>query len=68
MYIQEKDSQLLNNNSITAKSNIRIVYGKEMLNPVQFVPSVSETIKKYIEEQFATPKSKKKQVPTPTSQ
>lgn len=60
MYIQ--DNQQLNNNSITAKSNIRIVYGKEILNPIQFVPSVSQTIKKYIEDQFATSKSSMKKV------
>lgn len=62
MYSQEKDNQQLNNNLITAQSSIRIVYGKEMLNPVQLVPSVSETIKKYIEDQFATPNSSNKKV------
>jgi hypothetical protein len=34
--------------------NIKIVYGRDILKPIESIPPVSQTIEKYIKSRFAT--------------
>lgn len=46
--------KLNENDNLNTPINVKIVYGKEILKPLEFMPPVSQTIEKYIKDRFAT--------------
>lgn len=58
MDVQKEQSikQILNDNVVINRPSFRIVYGKEILNPLETISPVSQVIKEYIKNQFAVSK------------
>ena len=53
---EEKIKYVFDNNISVVQPNIKIVYGKDVLYPLEYLPPVSQIIKKYIEDQFTISK------------